>query len=65
MERDCTRAQLDERVMYYIWTHDGLHPYDEDGRGLHPDQYFDAVINEREKTVFLANPENHGAAFEL
>lgn len=65
MEKNLTRDVIEARVMHYIWTHDGLHPYDMDGRGLHPDQFFDAVVDEKERTVFLARPEDNSAAFEL
>lgn len=65
MDSNCTRVEVEAKVRDYIWTNDGLHPYDADGRALYPEQCFDAVISEREKTVFLARPAEHDAAFEL
>jgi hypothetical protein len=51
--------------MHHIGTNSGLHPYDMNGRGLYPQQCFEAVVDEEERTVWLARPEDHSSAFPV
>ncbi|OAL33366.1 hypothetical protein AYO20_07377 [Fonsecaea nubica] len=65
MESDCKRDEVGEKVTRHLWRNDGLHPYDEDGRGLSEDQFFDVVVNQRSRMIYLARPQDESTAFEL